>query len=802
MKFTLSWLQDHLDTTASVDEIAAALTGLGLEVEGVTDPAAALAPFTVAHVLTAIRHPQADKLQVLTVDTGDGAPKQVVCGAPNARAGMKGVFGGPGAYVPGSELTLKAATIRGVESFGMMCSARELQLSDEHDGILELPADAPVGARYADYAALSDPVFDVGITPNRQDCMGVAGIARDLAAKGIGTLKDRRIELVPGTFPCPVPIATTDDGCPAFLGRVVRGVTNGASPDWLQRRLRAVGQKPISALVDITNFISLDRGRPLHVYDVATLHGGLTARRARDGESVVALNGKTYALDDSMTVIADDAEVHDIGGIMGGAASGVSETTTDVLIECAYFDPARIGATGRKLGIFTDARARFERGVDPGFLIAGLELATHMVLDLCGGEASEVVTAGTIPRPEHTVAYRPATTLGLAGVAIPDNVQADILSRLGFRVELGNPWQIGVPSWRRDISGSDAADGGLWDGEADIVEEVTRLFGFEHVPSTPLDRAPGVAKPTATPAQKLERSVRRALAARGLDEAITWSFVPPAQAEPFGGAAWTLANPISADLAAMRPSLLPGLLAATARNLAHGSTSIRLFELGRRYLSDGEPLTAGVVLAGERSPRDWQAGAATGFDALDAKAEALAGLAAAGLPVERLMVLPPIDGWYHPGRAGRLGLGPKTILAAFGDLHPRVAAQFDLKGRIAVCELFLDAVPSPRAATRSRPPFAPPTLQALTRDFAFLVAADQPAETLLRAVRGADKAMIADVRLFDRFAGPGVPEGQVSLALTVTIQPTDRSLTDAEIDALGAKVVAAADSKAGATLRT
>lgn len=789
MKFTLSWLKDHLDTSASVDEIAAALTGLGLEVEGVTDPATALAPFTVAEVLTAARHPQADKLQVLTVDTGDGTPKQVVCGAPNARAGMKGVFGGPGAYVPGSDLTLKAATIRGVESFGMMCSARELQLSDEHDGIIELPADAPVGTAYATYAALSDPVFDVGITPNRQDCMGVAGIARDLAAKGVGTLKDRPIELVPGTFPCPVPIATTDEGCPAFLGRVVRGVRNRPSPDWLQRRLRAIGQKPISALVDITNFITFDRGRPLHVYDVATLHGGLTARRARDGESVVALNGKTYVLDDSMTVIADDAEVHDIGGIMGGAKSGVSESTTDVLIECAYFDPARIGATGRKLGIFTDARARFERGVDPGFLVAGLELATHMVQDLCGGEASDVVTAGVIPRADRTVAYRPERTLGLAGVAVPEETQADILSRLGFHVELGEVWTVGVPSWRRDI-----------DGEADIVEEVVRLFGFEHVPSTPLERAPGVAKPTATPAQKLERGVRRALAARGLDEAITWSFVPPAQAEPFGGAAWTLANPISADLAAMRPSLLPGLLAATARNLAHGQSSIRLFELGRRYLGTGEPLTAGVVLAGERTPRDWQTGAPTGFDALDAKAEALAGLEAAGVPVERLMVLPPADGWYHPGRSGRLGLGPKTILAAFGELHPRVAAQFDLKGRVGACELFLDAVPASRATARTRPPFAPPALQALTRDFAFVVPTDQPAETLLRAVRGADKALIADVRLFDRFAGAGVPEGQVSLALTVTIQPGDQSLTDADIDALATKIVAAA-AKAGATLR-
>ena len=790
MKFTLSWLKDHLETTASLDEIVRALTECGLEVEGVTDPAAALAPFTIAAVLTAAPHPQADKLQVLSVDTGNGPPMQVVCGAPNARAGMKGVFGGPGTYVPGSDLTLKVATIRGVESNGMMCSMRELELSEEHDGIIELPADAPVGTPYATWAGLGDPVIDVAITPNRQDCMGVAGIARDLAAKGLGTLKDRPVELVPGKFACPIEIRTDDaEGCPAFLGRVIRGVSNGPSPDWLQRRLRAVGQKPISALVDITNFMSLDRGRPLHVYDVAKLEGALVARRAIAGETVTALNGKTYTLDDSMTVIADAHEVHDIGGIMGGMASGVSAETTDVLIECAYFAPERIGATGRALGITTDARARFERGVDPGFLVAGLELATHLVQDMCGGEASEVVTAGHIPRPEKVVAYRPARTLALAGVAVDEETQAIILGKLGFRVEQGATWQIGVPSWRRDI-----------DGEADIVEEVVRIHGFEHIPSTPLPRAEGVAKPTATPAQSLERRVRRSLAARGLSEAVTWSFVSPAQAAPFGGGAWTLANPISTDLAVMRPSLLPGLLSATKRNLDRGQPSIRLFELGQRYLADAEHSTAALILAGERTTRDWQRGAATGFDAFDAKAEALAGLAAAGVPVERLMVLPPADGWYHPGRSGRLGLGPKTILAAFGELHPSVAVDFDLKGRIAVAELFLAAVPVSRASGHSRSVFTPPALQALSRDFAFLVAEDLPADSLVRAVRGAEKALIANVRLFDRFSGAGVPDGQVSLAVAVTIQPAERSLTDVEIEAVAAKVVAAA-AKIGAVLR-
>ena len=552
MKFTLSWLKDHLDTSASVEELAAALTGCGLEVEGIENPAERLSAFTIAHVLTAERHPQADKLQVLSVDTGSGDPMQVVCGAPNARAGMKGVFGAPGTYVPGSGITLKVAAIRGVESKGMMCSMRELELSDEHDGIIVLPDDAPVGARYVDWAGMNDPVFDIAITPNRQECLGVLGIARDLAAAGIGTLKARSIAPVAGSFPMPRPIKIEDtEGCPAFAGRVVRGVTNGPSPDWLQRRLRAVGLRPISALVDITNFLSINSGRPLHVYDVAKLSGGLTARRARAGESVLALNGKTYALDETMTVIADDAEVHDIGGIMGGEHSGCSETTTDVLIESAYFTPERIGTTGRALGINSDARARFERGVDPLFVAPGLELATQMVLDLCGGEASEMVVAGQIPDTSRSIAYRPSRVLGLAGLNVAEDEQADILTRLGFSVTKGDVWQVSVPSWRRDV-----------DGEADLVEDVVRIHGLDKVPATPLPRAEGVALPTATPLQRTQRRLRRVLASRGLDEAITWSFLPPAHADAFGGAAYSLANPISADMAAMRPSLLPGLLSA------------------------------------------------------------------------------------------------------------------------------------------------------------------------------------------------------------------------------------------------
>lgn len=789
MKFTLSWLKDHLSTDASLEAIVDGLTRVGLEVEGIHNPAESLAPFRIARVLAAERHPQADKLQVLSVDTGDGEPVQVVCGAPNARAGLVGVFGAPGAYVPGIDVTLKVAAIRGVESRGMMCSERELELSDEHNGIIELAADAPVGTAYAAHVGLDDPVIEVSVTPNRQDCMGVAGIARDLAALGLGKLKTGVVELVPGSFPCPIEIRTDDpEGCPAFHGRVIRGVSNGQSPAWMQRRLRAIGLRPISALVDVTNYISFDRGRPLHVYDLAKLEGALVARRARDGETVEALNGKTYELTSEMTVIADDVAVHDIGGIMGGEHSSVTEATTDILLECAYFDPARIGTTGRALGINSDARARFERGVDPAFLDAGTQLATHMILDFCGGEASEVTVAGQAPVPAKTVAYRPARTLGLAGVEIAEARQAEILSDLGFHVTQGETWKVDVPSWRRDI-----------DGEADIVEEVARIHGFDHVPSTALPRAEGVAKPTATPAQLVERRVRRTIAARGANEAVTWSFIAPQEAAPFGGGSWTLANPISTDLAVMRPSLLPGLLTAARRNLDRGQSGLRLFEVGRRYLADGERPTVGLVLVGERSARDWRSGKASGFDAFDAKAEVLAALAAAGAPVERLQVMGDASPWYHPGRSARLCLGPKQALAEFGELHPRVARHFDLRGGAVVAEIFLDALPPARGAgKRTRPAYQPHPLQPVTRDFAFVVDAGASADALLRAVRGADKAAVTDVALFDVF---DMGDGRKSLAVSATLQPVERSFTDEELEGLSAKIVAAAQKAVGATLR-
>ncbi len=782
MKFSLSWLKDHLETDADVATVAEKLTGIGLEVEDVSNPAEALKPFKVAKVLTATSHPQADKLQVLSVDAGDG-PMQVVCGAPNARAGMLGVFGGPGTYVPGSDMTLKQATIRGVESNGMMCSARELQLGEDHEGIIELPADAPVGKSYADYAGLDDTVFDVAITPNRQDCMGVRGIARDLAAAGLGELKPLDVPQIEGSFDNPIEIRIEDaEGCPAFYGRTVRGLTNGASPAWMQQRLKAAGQRPISALVDITNYVMLDHGRPSHAYDVKTLAGAVVARRAGEGETVVALNEKDYSLTAEMTVIADDNGVHDIGGIMGGEHSGVSPDTDEVLLEVAYFAPERIAKTGQALTLTSDARSRFERGVDPVFLDDGLAIITKLILDICGGEASRVTRAGTPPVEAKRVPFLPERAATLGGIEVPEREQVAILERLGFRIEGG---EAIVPSWRRDV-----------DGSADLVEEVVRIVGYDKIVSTPLPRADGVARATATRGQAMEHKIRRAAAARGLDEAINWSFISGAEADLFGGAAHILANPISEEMKHMRPSLIPGLAAAARRNADRGASSIRLFEVGRRYLADGEKPTVGLLLAGERSPRGWEDGKAKGFDAFDAKAEVLALLDAAGAPVANFQLTMDAGPTWHPGRSARLGLG-KAVLAAFGELHPRVAKALDAPAGTVAAELYLDAIPAPRGRERARPAFAPPTLQPLTRDFAFLIPADLSAEALVRAVRGADKALITTARIFDRYEG----DQGLSLAVEVTLQPVDKSLTDAEIGDVSAKIVAAA-AKLGASLRS
>jgi phenylalanyl-tRNA synthetase beta chain len=799
MKFSITWLKDHLETDASLRELTDTLNAIGLEVEGVEDPSETLAGFKVAKVLTAEKHPDADKLRVLTVDTGEGDPLQVVCGAPNARAGMKGVLGLPGAVVPANGMELRKSAIRGVESNGMMCSVRELELGDEHDGIIELPEDASVGHSFADYQG-SSPILDVAITPNRPDCMGVYGIARDLAAAGLGTLKPIAFPEFSASGECSVEIRTDDpEGCPAFFGRVIKGVKNGPSPDWLQQRIKSAGQRPISLLVDLTNYLMLAFGRPAHAYDLSKLSGAVVARRAKEGEQVLALNEKTYTLDESMVVIADDREVHDIAGIMGGENSGVQDGTTDVLLEIAYFDPARIGLTGRKLGLASDARTRFERGVDPAFLEDGLDLLTGLIVELAGRQASELVQAGVPPMAPKVVLFDPDLTAKLGGVDVPADEQRRILESLDFTVDAN--WSVTCPLRRHDI-----------EGPADLVEEVVRIHGLDMVESVALPRMDGVARPTATPQQQMERKLRRAAAGSGLDEAVTWSFLPEAEAAHFTDGnmtLWVLDNPISEDMKVMRPSLIPGLLLAAKRNADRGAGTARLFELGRRYfrgsngMSDERP-TLGILLAGEKAQRGWASGKATNFDAYHAKAAALDLLAAAGAPADRLMVMGEAGDQFHPGQSATLRLGPKNVLARFGMVHPATLKAFDIEGPVAAVELFLDAIPAKKAGkgpvSFARPSFTPPALQAVTRDFAFLVPADLAAEELLKAVRGSDKTNIASARVFDVFTGEGVPEGKKSIAIEVTLQPQDTSYKDADLKAIADKVVAAA-AKLGAELR-
>ncbi|MEQ1687734.1 MAG: phenylalanine--tRNA ligase subunit beta [Sphingopyxis sp.] len=809
MKITLDWLRQHLDFDGGVTEVVDTLNRNGLEVEGVEDPATRLNGFRIARVVSAVPHPQADKLQVLSVDAGDGLV-QVVCGAPNARAGLVGVFGQAGAVVPSNGMELRVAAIRGVTSNGMMCSSRELELGDDHDGIIELADDAPVGQAFADYAGAGEAVIDISVTPNRQDCMGVRGIARDLAAAGLGWLKPL-LPSYPGEDAAYAPLAEAlaaladeasmppcaadiriidDDGCPAFYGRTIHGVTNGTSPEWMRRHLTAVGQRSISALVDITNFVMLDLGRPAHVYDLSQLSGAVVARRAKDGETMTALDGKSYVLSETMTVIADDRAVHDIAGIKGGEHSGCSDATSDVLIEVAYFTPERIAMTGQTLGLTSDARARFERGVDPAFLDDAMAIITALIIAHCGGTASAVTRAGAPPLGAKVVAYDPAHCAALGGIDVPEAKQKTILESLGFAVAPG--WTVTVPTWRRDI-----------DGPADLVEEVTRIIGFDHIASAPLPRDPGVAKPTATAEQLIERKVRRAAASSGFHEAVTWSFISETEAAHVGGAAWSIANPISEEMKVMRPSLLPGLMSAAARNQARGASSVRLFEIGRRYLADAERPTLALIMAGDKSVRSWAAGKAKLFDAFDAKGAAIALLDAAGAPVDRLQVMGPegAEGIWHPGQSGTLRLGPKTILAEFGALHPALTKAFDVDGAVMAAQIFFDALPAKRGGGVVREAFSPPALQSVTRDFAFLVPESLASGDLVRVIKGADKAAIVDARLFDRFDGAGVPEGQVSLAIEVTLQPGDKSFTEAEIKAISDKVIAAA-VKVGAVLRS
>ncbi len=796
MKFTLSWLADHLDTDAPVEKIAVTLTQIGLEVEAIADKAKELAPFTVAHVISAEKHPNADKLRVCIVDTGK-EKLQVVCGAPNARAGMKGVFAHAGTTIPGTGIELKKTSIRGVESNGMLCSEREMGLSQEHDGIIDLPADAQIGMPFAELLGLSDPLIEIKLTPNRPDCTGVRGIARDLAAAGLGRLKQDPVTRINARFNNPVGIGlhfgeTDKSACPVFAGRTVRGVKNGPSPAWLQQRLKAVGLRPISALVDITNLLSLDRARPLHVYDVSTLKGEIHARLAKTGESLVALDGKTYALDDQMCVIADDNGVLGLGGVMGGESTGVSQATTVVFIESAFFDPVRTARTGRELGISSDARYRFERGVDPEYVEPGLDLATKLVIELCGGEASDMTVAGRAPDTKREITFDPALIEKLCGIKMHQAEAMGILDRLGFRAAIGT--RVTVPSWRPDVH-----------GPADLVEEVVRIAGLDKVPSTPLPRPASVPLPVLTASQKRVRAARRSLASRGLVEAITWSFVSQAQAKLFGGAieALVLANPISADLDTMRPSVLPGLLSAAQRNAARGSKDLALFEVGPQFFGPdpGEQLTAATGIRIGSGPRNWS-GQSWPVDVFQAKADALAVLEACSLSGDSAQIVAEAPPWYHPGRSGTLRLGPKTILAHFGELHPKILKAFDLQSPVAAFEVMLEAIPAPKAKpTKTKPRLDLAEYQAVERDFAFLLATKIPASDVVKAAMLADRVLIESVTVFDVYEGQGIDPGQKSLAISVRLQPRDRTLTEAEIGIVSGKIVGNVAKATGATLR-
>ncbi|UPA24723.1 phenylalanine--tRNA ligase subunit beta [Shinella oryzae] len=807
MKFTLSWLKDHLDTDASLDEICEKLTAIGLEVEDVDDKAA-FKPFVIAKVVSAEQHPNADKLRVLKVDTGKGDPIQVVCGAPNARAGLIGAFAAPGTYVPGIDVTLSVGNIRGVESRGMMCSEKELEISDNHDGIIELPADAPVGQSYAGYAGLDDPVIEINLTPNRPDCTSIYGIARDLAASGLGTLKTPKTPSfkVEGETPVKVKLELGGDDhlCPGFALRLVRGVKNGPSPRWMQQRLIAIGLRPINALVDITNYMTFDQGRPLHVFDAAKVKGDLVVRRAVEGEKVLALDTREYTLNPTNVVIADDNGVESIGGIMGGEHSGCDENTVDVLIESALWDPMNIAKTGRSHGIITDARYRFERGVDPEYMVPGLERATEIVLELCGGTPAKADVVGYKGYTPKVVDFPFSEVKRLTGLDVSEAESANILTRLGFTVTgSGERVSVAVPSWRPDV-----------DGKADLVEEVMRIHGVDNIKPAPLESHAAVNGRILTTLQIRTRLAKRALAARGMLEAVTWSFIPKAHAELFGGGAPSLAlsNPIASDMSDMRPSLLPGLLAAAQRNADKGYGDVALFEVSGTYENDrpeGQRRVAGGVRRGTASlagsGRLWSNAAKGGgkpVDVYDAKADALAVIEACGLPMGNVQIEPGAPAWYHPGRSGTIKMGPKIVLGYFGEFHPKTLGALDVSGALCGFEIFIDAMPEPKKkATRTKPALDLSPFQAVKRDFAFVVDKTVEAGAIVRAATGADRKLISAVNVFDVFEGASLGEGKKSVAIEVVIQPVDKTLTDEDFEALTARIVGNVVKTTGGTLR-
>lgn len=810
MKFTFSWLKDHLHTDKSVDEIATTLSAIGLEVESIEDPAKALGPFKIARIVEAKKHPNADNLQVVQVEVAKGQPlMEVVCGAPNARAGMVSVFAPLGTYIPGSKITLEKKPVRGVISNGMMCSAAELELSEESDGILDLPAEwaDKVGDRYIDAAGLNDPIIEVKLTPNRPDCTGVRGIARDLAAAGMGTLKpEPKLAPIAEAFDCKIPVKLeftpeTANACPVFAARTIRNVSNGASPEWMQQRLKAAGLRLINALVDVTNYISLDRGRPLHVYDAQKIKGTLHARLGKNGEKFLGLDGKEYTVDDTMCVIADDTGPLGLGGVMGGESTGCTPETKAVLIESAWFDPVRTAATGRKTGLVTDARYRFERGVDPASVRPGLDLATDMILKFCGGEASKAKVAGKEPIEDRVIPFDFARVEKLSGVKLAETEISKTLKALGFAIAgKPNAAKVTVPTWRPDVH-----------GPADLVEEVVRIAGLDRIPATPLPRSEGVARAVLTEKQKRARRARRLLAARGFVEAVTWSFIPKDQATHFGGGApaLDLANPISVEMSSMRPGLLPGLLTAVTRNRNRGVADVALFELGQAYRGErpeDQYLSAAGVRAGNAhltgSGRHW-GGNANPVGVFDVKADVFATLSSLGLDPSKAQITRDAPAWYHPGRSGALKLGPKTILAYFGEVHPATLKALDVEAPAAAFEIFLDALPPEKKKSRTKPPLTSSDLLPVTRDLAFIVPKDVAAGDVVKAAAGADKALIRAVNVFDVFEGGSLAaEGKKSIAIEITIQPATETLTDQAIETITQKIVTDVKKATGGELRS
>ncbi len=799
MKFTLSWLKEYLDTDASLDQIINALNDTGLEVEGVENMAETLADFTVARVKEARQHPDADRLRVCDVETANGMV-QVVCGAPNAKTGLLGIFAAAGTHIPGTGVDLQTGIIRGVESAGMLCSERELLISDEHDGIIELPDDFEVGTAASVALGLDDPVIDIAITPNRPDALGIYGVARDLAAKGLGTLKVYEPKKTDGNFKSPITVSLDFSNgdttpCPHFVGRYFRGVKNGTSTKWMQQRLRAIGLRPISALVDITNYVTFAFARPLHVFDVAKVSGNIHARLAKAGETLVALDGKTYELDESMTVIADDNGPEALGGIMGGEESGCQEQTTDVFLECAYFDPIRTATTGRKLNIQSDARYRFERGVDPESLYSGVDIATDLILQICGGDVSHIVEAGQAPDTGRSFFLRHDRIKTLGGIDVAMDEQEKILTALGFSVSTSaEGLDCQVPSWRPDIH-----------GEADLVEEIGRIVGLDKVPEVPLPRQSGVARPVLTALQKRMLRTRRTLAANGLHETVTWSFLSARQAELFGGGQpeLKLANPMSVDLSDMRPSLLPNLITAAGRNTARGFGDVSLFEVGQAYAGDkpeDETLRAGGIRRGNMIQRHWSDGNRV-VDCFDAKADALAALRAADAPTGSLQVVQGGPDWFHPGRSGTFQLGPKNQLGWFGEVHPYILEQLDVKGPLVAFEIVLNNIPQGKKRSATKAALKSSDLMAVKRDFAFVVDNDTAAGSIEKAAKGADKALISSVSIFDVFSGPSLGENKKSVALEITLQPKDKTLTEDDIEAICAKVVENVQKSTGGVLR-